>query len=276
VLRLWRDKYCVALCPNQLLAVRCRRGLRSAVDFKISESFAAAPGELAWAAAAQALGRFLSTPEVRAGNLGIVLSNHFVRYLLVPWNGRITNVGELRNYAAAAFEDVYGEAAAAWDVCVSPEGSGLPRLAAAVDRALLDSVRAAAARSHLRLRSVQPYLMAAYNRLAKPRRETDFVFMLVEADRACILTAEGSIWRHVSAVTVSADPAALAAILEREIRLANLHGEAALPVFVHASQCPGLTLPPVQGKAPQVLELKSPAGLSPITDAAFAMAASMV
>ena len=118
--------------------------------------------------------------------------------------------------------------------------------------------------------------MAAYNRLAKPRRETDFVFMLVEADRVCILTAEGSIWRHVSAVTVAANPAALAAILEREIRMADLHGEVALPVFVHASQRPGLTLPPFQGKSPQVLELKPLAGLSPISGAAYAMAATKV
>ena len=234
------------------------------------------PDEPAWAAAAQALGRFLATPEVRAGNLGIVLSNHFVRYLLVPWNAGVANVAEFRNYAAAAFEEVYGEAAAAWDVCISPEGSGLPRLAAAVDRALLESVRAAAGRSHLRLRSVQPYLMAAYNQVAKPRRERDFVFMLVEPNRVCILTAEGSTWRHVSAATVSANPAALAALLEREIVLADLQGEVALPVFVHASQWPGLTLPPVQGTAPLMLQLKSPAGLSPVTDAAFAMAATMV
>ena len=276
MLPLWRDKYCVALCPDQLVAIRCARGLRGSVDFKISETLAPLPGEPAWAAAAEALGRFLAAPEAGAGNLSIVLSNHFVRYMLVPWSAQIASVEEFRNYAAAAFEEVYGEAAAEWEVCFSPERAGLPRLAAAVDRALLESVRAAAGRSRLRLQSVQPYLMAAYNRVGQLRPERDFVFMLVEADRVCILIAEGRTWRQVSAVTAPADPAALVALLEREIRLAGLQGEAAPPVFVHASQRPGLTLPPFQGKAPQVLELKALAGLSPITGAAYAMAATMV
>jgi hypothetical protein len=100
--------------------------------------------------------------------------------------------------------------------------------------------------------------------------------MLVEADRVCILTAEGKAWRQVSTVTVPADPAALAALLEREIRLAGLQGEAVPPVFVHASQWPGLTLSPFQGKAPQVLELPSLAGLVPMGGAAYAMAATIV
>lgn len=276
MLRLWRDKYCVALCPDQLVAIRCGKGLRSAVDFKFSETLAPIPGEPAWAAAAEALSRFLSTAEAGAGNLGIVLSNHFVRYMLVPWSARIASVEEFRNYAAAAFEEVYGETAAAWEVCFSPDRAGLPRLAAAVDRALLESVRAAAGRSRLRLKSVQPYLMAAYNRLALPRPERDFVFMLVEAGRVCILTAEGKTWRQVSAVTAPADPAGLVALLEREIRLAGLQAETALPVFIHASQRPGLTLAPFQGNSPQLLELKPVAGLAPITGAAYGMAATMV
>jgi hypothetical protein len=273
---LWRDKYCVALCPDQLVAIRCGGGLRSAVDFKICETLAPLPGEPAWAAAAEALRRFLATPEAGAGDLSIVLSNHFVRYMLVPWSGRIASVEEFRNYAEVAFEEVYGEAAVQWEVCSSPERAGAPRLAAAVDRALLAAVRAAVGRTRLRLRSVQPYLMAAYNRVVRPRPERDFVFALIEADRVCILTAEDGTWRQVSAVNAPADPAALVALLEREIRLAGLQGDAALPVFVHAAQSPGFTLPPFQGKAPQMLELKSMAGLAPTRGAAYAMVASVV
>jgi hypothetical protein len=196
------------------------------------------------------------------------LSNHFVRYLLVPWNALIASEEEFRNYAACAFEEVYGEACAQWEVSVSAERSGTPRLAAAIDRQLLDAVRAAAAGTGLRLTSVQPYLMAAFNRVARPRQRDDFIFMLVEAGRVCILVAQGGKWRHVSAMAAPDDPAALSALLAREIQLADLQGEFVPPVMVHAAHLRGLTLAPVLGAPPVVLEARPMAGRAQSSGAA--------
>ena len=274
--RLWRDQYCVALGLDRLAAMRRRKGLRTAVDLKRSEAFVPLPGVPAWRGAADACGRFLSSPEVAAGDLKIVLSNHFVRYLVVPWSGQITTMQEFRNYAVAAFEDVYGDTVAGWEVSVSPEGHGAPRLAAAVDRALLDALREAASRSRLRLRSIQPYLMSAYNRIVRPLRDKNFVFMLIEADRVCLLTAENKTWRQVSAVTVSSDPVGLAALLEREIHMADLRESAVPSIYIHGAHQPDVLLAPVQGRAPRILELSSTSGRLPTGDAAFAMAATLV
>jgi hypothetical protein len=277
VLRLWPDKYYAALCPDRMVAVRRKRGLRVAAEARAAETFIPVPGGPAWAAAVEALKRFLAMPELGPGGcLGVVLSNHFVRYLLVPWSERIVSVDELHSYAAAAFEEVYGEISREWEVRVSPERSGSPRLAAAVDRALLDGIRQAVGASPLGLDSVQPYLMSAYNRAARSRHDNEFIFTVLEPDRVCILAAEGGRWRHVSATTAPDDPAALAALLEREICLADLKDGAAPHIFLHASHLPGSALPPVLGKTPVVPDFKSPAGLSPIANTAFALVATMV
>ncbi len=270
-----RNRYGVALCPDRLLAVRRRTGLRASVDFKVSESFAVPVSGPSWKSAVEALGRFAQEHEAHTGSLGLVLSNHFTRYLLVPWSERVANAEELRNYVAAAFEDVYGDVAAEWQMRVSPERPGSPRLAAAVDGELLEAVREAVVRSRLRLTSVQPHLMAAFNGFEQ-RRETDFVFVVVEANRVCVLAAQSGVWRHVSGADAPADPAGLAMSLEREIELAGLSDEAPPAVFVHATHWPGLELPALLGKAPQMLRWKSPPGLAPATDAAFAIAALAV
>jgi hypothetical protein len=249
--------------------------LRSTVDFKRAEVLVADVNGPPWRSAAEAFRRFMAMPEIGTGDLGIVLSNHFVRYLLVPWNVQIASEEEFRNYTAAAFEAVYGDVAAEWEVCVSAERPGSPRLTAALDRQLLEAIRATVASTHLRLVSVQPYLMAAYNRLVQPRPEKDFVFLLLEAGRACILVAQGGKWRHVSAMAASRDPAALASLLEREIQLADLQGETVPPVLVHAAHLHGLILPSVYGVSPLVLESKPLAVLAQMNGAACDLAATV-
>ena len=275
MLRSSRDRYAVALCPESLLAVRRRTGLRATVDSKVSESFCAPVSVPSWKPAVEALDRFAQEHGARTGSLSLVLSNHFTRYLLVPWSERVVNAEELLNYVAAAFEDVYGDVSAGWHLRVSPERPGSPRLAAAVDRELVEAVREVVGRSRLRITSIQPHLMAAFNAFGQ-RRETDFVFVVLEASRLCMIAAQGGVWRHVSGADAPADPVALAMSLEREIELAGLSDETPPAVFVHATQWPALALPALLGKSPQMVPWKSPAGLDPTADAVFAMAALAV
>jgi hypothetical protein len=272
VLRLFRDRYCAALRPDGLALVRRRRGPVPALDLKHAEDFAA-PGEgPPWAPAVAALKAFLARPEAGPGELWVVLSGHFARFLLVPWNADLATPDELQAYAGAAFENVYGEAAAAWEIRISPEKPGAPRIACAVDRELLAALDQAAAGSRQRLVSVQPYLMVCYNALAGRMHHGDFLFLVSEGDRASLLAASRHQWRAVRSAPAPDHPAALASLAEREIHLSDLGGEAAPEIYIHAPQRPAMVLPAVKGKAPRVLELKAMTGFSPISDGRFAMA----
>lgn len=271
MLPLLRDRYCAALRPDGVAIVRRRRGLKPLLDLKEAMDVAPAEG-VAWAPAVAALKEFLARPEAGPGDLCVVLSSHFSRFLLVPWNPELATPDELQAFAAAAFENVYGEAATAWDIRVSPERPGSPRVACAVDREMLTALEAAVAGSRQRLASVQPYLMACYNALAGRIGQGDFLFLLSEGDRAGLLAASRHEWRAARAVPAVDHPTALASLAEREINLSDLGGEAGPEVYVHAPLRSGLVLPAVKGKAPRILEMKPMAGFSPITDGRFAMA----
>ncbi len=269
-----RDRYCVALRPNGVALVRRRRGT-AALDLKGFLACNPAAEGPPWGPAVEALKRFAARPETTPGDLWVVLSNHFVRFQLVPWNGELASVEELQNFAVAAFENVFGEKAATWDVRLSPEKAGAPRIASAVDRALLDALRDAVAGTNLSLISVQPYLMAAFNALAKPFRNRDFIFLLAEPGRASLLAAVDQHWRSVRTGAMENGPEAMAALIEREIHLSQLDDKVPA-ILVHAPHHSGLLLNPIGGVAPRVLEVRAMPGFSPVSDGQYAMAAAAV
>ena len=248
------DRACAVLCPDQLQVVRAGRRWPRRAALRFAEKFVAEGDAPAWQPGVEALERFLAEHAASAAALDVVVSNHFVRYVLLPWNAQVASEEEMRNCAAAMFEDIHGDLASGWEVTVSAERAGAPRLAAAIDGALLAAVRGAVRPTRWGLASIQPYLMAAYNRVARPHTGSDFVFMLLEAERACIVAAQAGKWCHVSTAAAPAPEQALAQLLAREVQLADLQGPTLPPVYVHAAHRPGLVLPAVHGAAPHILE----------------------
>lgn len=270
----WRDHYVAVLTPGCVTLVRRRRGLHGECDLKADQPVAAsADGSLAASlAATEALATLLARPEVGAGELTVLLSNHFVRYQIVPWSDAVGTPDELAALARIGFEQVYGGEAADWQIEVAPEAAGKPRLAAAVSLALLDRLRAIAGASRLRLSAVQPYLVAAFNRLAEPRKHNDVLFVLAEPSRACLLVAVGGQWRGVRVSASEDTPEALAALIERECQLLGLTDDKTPPILVHAPQRARMPLPTIGGVVPRMLPIGVPAALAPVADAQLAMA----
>lgn len=255
------------------MLARRKRGLGRVIDLKHVEPCAIDEdeGAPAWLAPVRALERMLKRQDLAGGDLTVVLSNHFVRYLLLPWNDGIGSREELDNYALASFENVFGEIARAWDVRVAPGPLGAPRVASAIDRELLSIVRQTVAASKLRLESIQPYLMAAYNRLSWHFHRHDFVFLLVESGRACLLASTGKRLQAVRSAAV-ADADAVAALLEREMRLLEAGASPAPPVFVHAPDFGKLKLPRFNNVKPQFLVFAPLQGFIPEQEGSYSMA----
>lgn len=269
-----RDHYVAVLAPGYVTLVRRRRGLHGECDLKADQPVATVDGGplAASLAAADALAVLLDRPEVGHGDLSIVLSNHFVRYQIVPWSDAVGTPDELIALARIGFEQVYGSEAAQWQIEVAPEAAGKPRLAAAVSLALIDRLRTVAATSRLRLRAVQPYLVAAFNRLAEPRRRQDVLFVLAEPARACLLIAVGGQWRGVRVSASEDTPEALAALIERECQLLGLSDETTPEILVHAPQRARMPLPTIGGVVPRTVAMGIPPALAPVADAQLAMA----
>ena len=156
----WRDQLAVLLSPDLVSVRRRARGLRHRTATALTFPVTAAQGDAGWRDAVQ-------TFELAAGNAGwrglgleVVLSGHFVRYGVLPWTGNLS-ADDLRAYAQHELAQLFGADAAGWAVTVGQVSGKQPRLIAAVDQALLDELRAVAARRRLHLASVRPLLDAA-------------------------------------------------------------------------------------------------------------------
>ena len=131
-----------------------------------------------------------------SGRVTVVLSNQLVRYAIVPWSNALGSAAEEEAYVRHHFVRVHGERAKSWSVRASPDRDGV-RLASAVDAGLVENVRAAFAQnSKAKLVSIQPALMAAFNRARKDIPRAGAWLVLAEAGRACVALYAGG-WRAV-------------------------------------------------------------------------------
>src|ERR1019366_5449843 len=88
----------------------------------------------------------------------VVLSNHYVRFLVLPWNEAMLSGAEKMALVQHRFDEVYGEASSSWDFRLNEGSFGTPSLACAIPQKLLSQLKALFEASPLRLKSVQPYL----------------------------------------------------------------------------------------------------------------------
>jgi len=186
---LLRDRLLIGLAPAQLSLERRRGFFGARTVEKATLACDPAFGSEPWQGAVAQLGGVKAAQDCSAT---VVLSNHFVRYALVPWSDALSGPAEEEAYVRHHFARVHGERARSWALRWSESGAGA-RLASAIDKALLDALK----KRLPRLASVQPYLMSAINRWRKSIPRGGAWLALVEPDRACIALHAGGRWRSV-------------------------------------------------------------------------------
>lgn len=215
----WRDHLHIALCPDRLVLLRMQRGLRPRPAAKLAMTCDGGEG---WECALAALAAETAKPEWQNADVTVILSNHFVRYQLLPWSDQLGSNEERAALARHCYGEVYGAAAAEWDLRWSEDQPGAPWLASAVESALLERLREIMQQAGLRLHSVQPYLMSAFNRWRKEFNGEWQWFVLGEPGRLCVAQIQGGSWRSIRSHRVAGEWKEEAAlILEREMLLSE-------------------------------------------------------
>jgi hypothetical protein len=116
-----------------------------------------------WKAAVQALPEILK--GLKGQDVSLVLADQFVRYVLMPWNAAVKSADQWMALARHRLSAIHGAAAAGWEVKVTETAPSGPRLACAVDRELIETLASTFAAANVRLASVQPFLVAGFNRI---------------------------------------------------------------------------------------------------------------
>jgi hypothetical protein len=220
VSRLFPERLVVTLSPTQVCvgekAIPC------------DPAFGREP----WQGAVHAL-KNLDLPR---GKATVILSNHFVRYALVPWSEALAGEAEEAAYVRHHFVRIHGERAKSWTFRATPAPSGAPRLCSAIDTNLLEELKSCFSKSKAKLVSVQPGLMAVFNRWRGSIPAAGAWLALVEPERACVgLHAKGH-WQSVQNARGE-----WLALLERERH--RIAGEVPSLVLLHSEHA-------VAGEAP--------------------------
>jgi hypothetical protein len=194
----WRNRFEVELAPAQVTLRLTPRGLRPAPAApRQATCAAAAPGTASWRPALQALESQLAALDTKGGDVHVVLSNHFVRYTLVPFNAELPRPADDQALARHQFTRDYGPVARDWTLQVSDNGRSCgPRLACALDSALLVALRDLCKTHKLTLLSVQPALMSAFNR-CNTQLDPNGGFIHLEPGRLCIARFRDGQWASI-------------------------------------------------------------------------------
>lgn len=137
----------------------------------------------------------------RGSRVDVVLSQHFVRHVLTPPPRKAISQAEERALVAAAFRNIYGDAASAWQIEVHSQPPQHGLLGAAVDATFAQQLDALLARHGFRDITIRPLASVAATRLPS---KLDGWWALVETGWLSLFNASRGIWRTVSAQPIDA------------------------------------------------------------------------
>ncbi len=123
--------------------------------------------------------------------VNVVLSNTFVRYLVLPWQDNVVKESDWQAIAKHAFRQQFDAAANDWRVAVSFGGYGQTILAAAIDESLYAQLAASAQQLDFKLGTISPLLTV----LDKPV-DKDWA-MLAEPQRITLCQLRDGQWQQI-------------------------------------------------------------------------------
>ena len=239
------DRVEVLLGPRRVQLVRRPRGLRQRPGHAVELPCPEGPDQ-SWTGAVETLAQGLATLAWRNADVAVTLSNHFVRYALVPHVAGIKRAERLA-VAQHQMHSVYGESASAWRIAMDQPAGDAAALAGGVDAELAAQLEAVLRAASLRPVAIEPYLASAYNACRKEMNGDPAWLAVAEPGRVCVASVRDGRWLAVRSQRLTGPlPAALPAVLEQ----ARLASADALPpgrVFLVSRDEPPFSAPAESG-----------------------------
>ncbi|MEQ1814230.1 MAG: hypothetical protein ABL860_07250 [Candidatus Nitrotoga sp.] len=273
------DYYCASIAPGSAALLLMRRGWRPVILEKSCASGVTKAGNSPWLVELGLLEGLLSeVGEVRRGlPLNIIISNHYMRYRLIPAPPLSMPGADVLALMQHCFREIYGDVVDGWQIRANPLPDGGDIVACAVDRALMEGLKAAAGKAGLRLVSAQPYFMNGFNAACRRIDGAATCFVQVESGRMILGVIRNKNWLGLRAVTASSEwQDELPAHIDREILFAGWEGMNPT-IFLHVPEAAQSIKPGDTRPWRMIRTVTRPiAGYSPQHDVSYAMALSGV
>jgi len=212
----WGERIEVFLGPQGVRIARTHRGWRRRADPELVVETDGAPG---WPAALEALARALPGVGAKRAEVRTVVSNHFVRYAVLPGIELLSSDEERLALARHQFQTIHGERVAGWRVALAEHGSRASNLAAALDAEMLDALVATLTAAGYVARSVEPLLAAAFNACRSEIGRGSAWLAVAEPGRLSVGHLDDQRWLDVRNARARGAPEAELAVLLEQMRL---------------------------------------------------------
>lgn len=159
---LWRDEVGIFIGPAKIALARMSRGMRPNCVSELETSLDNVDSN-AWQPACDALSEQLDNALWHDANARIVISDHWVRYAILPWSAEISSEEERTAHAKLLLANIYGDLIEKWVICISNSRPLAPAFVSAMPRELLDRLDEIMRMHKLRPISLQPNLIVSYN-----------------------------------------------------------------------------------------------------------------
>lgn len=192
---LSRNELSIFIYPQRVALQRTERRLtlagygRTLCARAITACKERAAGEKSWRGAMEVLVTKLPAFVCRDMEASVIISDKFMHYALVPWFDDLSDE-EDRALAVNRFREMCGDAADSLAIRVSPGPQGVPSLAAAVDQELLAELETVSAQMKIRLRSIRPHFMVAYNSCRQRLEGRSAWIAVLEPNCVCLGTLQ--------------------------------------------------------------------------------------
>lgn len=221
---LWRDEIGAYMAPHKLALTRLARGVRPKTVGStgwVND----VPGDTHWSAVLSALDALLGKKDWQGALLRLVVSDHWVRYAMVPYAASLSGAAERLAHARHVLAGIYGEVVGEWTVTLADSRPGAAQLACGMPNALIEDVRNVMARREVQLASLQPQLVSAYNHWRDRLPDGGAWFVSIEqGSLAAARLAHGG-WDRVHSVRIGANWTVELRRLQTFGRLANAKGD---------------------------------------------------
>jgi hypothetical protein len=248
--------------------LRLSRGLKPQVIHK--QVLAGHAHGSSWQEPLAALQAALRDRQWQGAPIQVVLSNHFVRYVLVPWSAQLANRQERQAYVRHCFNAAYGDPGKHWDMRMSDAGLDKPSLASGIDQHLLASLTTMLETAGMPLHGIFPHLMMAANQSRRLLSKGVQWLVVVEASRLCMALLDHGNWKAVRSYPVGQDwRQELNLLLTREsVLLGDEHQAWPVLVYGHESQA----LPALPGRKVSAVSSTARRGLAADDDRLYPLA----
>lgn len=254
MLPLFRKQLYVVIYPDRLILRGLGKGIRRTILLQNEIPCHPQPDAPNWQSALSTFEYWLASSEMKEADVTIILSNHFVRYSLIPDSTEVNSRDEARTLAKIIFEEIYGSPAKQWGFAIEEGVDGESRLIAAIDSDFLNKIVEVLKICSMRLSTITPYFVSVFNRFHRQISNSDCFFALIERDLMMLATFNKSNLTTIRRFALNSmlDPQ-FSTVLLREVLTSGLAMEN-VPVYFHVIDQSNIKLPDIDGVTIHLLQ----------------------